>query len=205
MQSMIPGVRLSGAAIFSFIAILVIVVAQSAGDLSQEWMRWDRAELAKFEWWRLWTGHLIHASWPHVGLNAFGLLLVAWLFPEPISAWWHGLRFLWLGLASSVMMWFWVPDLDWYVGMSGVLHGSFVIGLWWLFREGDRLAFVLLLLLVAKLVVEHFHGPVTSDADMVGVPVLTQAHSFGALSACIWMPVERWLLFRGKSGHTSPP
>lgn len=205
MQSMIPGLRLSGAAIFSFIAITVIVIAQSAGEFSQEWMRWDRAALAKFEWWRLWSGHLIHASWPHVGLNVMGLLLVAWLFPEPIAARWHGLRFVWLGFASSIMMWFWVPDLDWYVGMSGVLHGSFVMGLWWLFRQGDQLAFVLLVLLVGKLIVEHIYGPITSDEELVGVPVLTQAHSFGALAACIWMPFESWVLFRLKSGHTSPP
>ena len=79
--------------------------------------------------------------------------------------------------------------------MSGVLHGSFVLGLWWLLRQGDRLALLLLVLLVGKLLIEHFHGPITSDEDLVGVPVLTEAHSFGALAAAIWVPVERLLVF----------
>ena len=205
MRAMIPGVRLSGAAVFSAAAIVVIVVTQLGGPAAIEWLRWDRAALAEFEWWRLWTGHLIHASWPHVGLNAFGLVLIAWLFPEPHSARWHLLRFMWLALATSMMMWWWVPDLDWYVGMSGVLHGSFVMGLWWLFRQGDRLAFVLLVLLAGKLLLEHFYGPVTSDEELVGVPVLTQAHSFGAIAACIWMPIEAWVIFRRDSGNTSGP
>lgn len=138
---------------------------------------------------------MIHASWPHVGLNLLGLVLVAWLFPEPLAAHWHFVRFVWLALASSLMMYLWLPTLDWYVGLSGVLHGSFVMGLWWLFRQGDKLAFVLLLLLAGKLVLEHFHGPITSDEDLVGVPVLTEAHSYGALAACVWMPVERWVVF----------
>ncbi len=205
MQQMIPGVRLSGAAIFAAVMGLVIVATQAGGQSVIAELRWDRAALTEFEWWRLWTGHLVHASWPHVGLNLLGLALVAWLFPEPISARWHFLRFLWLGLASSVMMYVWLPDLDWYVGLSGVLHGCFVIGLWWLFRQGDKLAFLLLVLLGGKLILEHFIGPVTSDEELVGVPVLTQAHSYGALAACLWIPFESWVVFPRFIGNNSAP
>lgn len=184
---------------------VIIVGTQSGGEAALELLRWDRMALEEFELWRVWTGHLIHASWPHVGLNVLGLGLVAWLFPEPVSALWHLVRFVWLALAASIMMWFWVPDLDWYVGLSGVLHGSFVLGLWWLFREGDKLAFLLLVLLAGKLILEHFMGPVTSDEDLVGVPVLTQAHSYGALAACILIPIERWVVFPRGIGNNSPP
>ncbi len=205
MQQMIPGVRLSGAAVFSIVMAIVIVATQSGGQAVLELLRWDRMALEEFELWRVWTGHLVHASWPHVGLNVLGLALVAWLFPEPVSTAWHLVRFLWLGFAASALMWFGVPDLDWYVGLSGVLHGSFVFGLWWLFREGDRLAFLLLVLLAGKLTLEHFFGPVTSDEDLVGVPVLTQAHSYGALAACVLIPIERWVVFPRGIGNNSAP
>lgn len=205
MQQMIPGVRLSGAAVFSAIMAIVIVSTQLGGETVTQWLRWDRVALGEFEWWRLWTGHLVHASWAHVGLNLLGLGLVAWLFPEPVSARWHFVRFLWLGFASSIMMLLWVPDLDWYVGLSGVLHGSFVLGLWWLFRQGDKLAFLLLVLLAGKLILEHFVGPVTSDEELVGVPVLTQAHSYGALAAAMLIPIERWVVFPRFIGNNPAP
>lgn len=185
----------SGVVIYAIVAAVLIVSFQAMGSDVIDALRWDREALTKFQWWRLWTGHLVHASWPHVGLNLLGLVLVAWIFPEPLPLRVQFLRFAWLGLVSSVLMYAFVPSLGWYVGMSGVLHGSFVLGLWWLLRQGDRLALLLLLLLVGKLLIEHFHGPITSDEDLVGVPVLTEAHSFGALAAAIWVPVERWLVF----------
>ena len=186
MGRMIPTLQLSGTSRFCLLMGLIIVLAQSGGQTALDILRWDRVALTEFDWWRLWTGHLIHASWPHVGLNLMGLVLIAWLFPEPKSLREHCLRFAWLALFISVAM-FSLPDLGWYVGLSGVLHGSFVFGLWWLWRRGDRLALVLLLGLLFKLGWEHLHGPLTSDEDLVGVPVLTQAHSFGAIGAGIWL------------------
>ncbi|MGB1556259.1 MAG: rhombosortase [Oceanococcaceae bacterium] len=205
MKEMIPGLRFSGTAAFCLFLALIILLAQASGDWGQRWLRWDRGALQEFEWWRLWTGHLIHASWPHVGLNLAGLGLVAWLFPEPVG--WKGqaLRFVWLSLFISLLMYATLPELYWYVGLSGVLHGSFVLGLWWLWKQGDGLAALLLALLVGKLIYEHFFGPLTSDEELVGVPVLTQAHSFGALGAAIWLLVRWGLAKMATPAHNAPP
>lgn len=195
MQRMIPGVSWVGlTAVAGFVAV-VLVALQIAGDGAQQVLRWDRAALQEFQLWRVWTGHLVHASWPHLGMNLLGLMLVVWLFPEPLSARWQLLRLMWLMLFISAMMLAAHPELGWYVGLSGVLHGAFVFGLWWMIRHGDRLALLLLLGLMVKLGYEHYYGPISSDEELIGVPVLTAAHSYGALGAVLWIVMAtgwRW-------------
>lgn len=205
MREMITGVVDASAARFALIGSLLIVLLQAGGPEWIETLRWDRGALAEFEWWRLWSGHLVHASWAHVGLNVFGLLLIGWLFPEPVPLRTHIARFAWLALACSLLLYLLRPQLGWYVGLSGVLHGSFVIGLWWLWRQGDGLALLLLAGLVAKLAWEHVHGPLTSDEELVGVPVETAAHSFGALAAVVWLLVAGGLAFARRRRHNGAP
>lgn len=176
------------------------------GEPATELLRFDRAALEAGEWWRALTGHLVHASLPHTALNIAGLVLIALLFPEPLALWAWAWRLLVLSLGTSGLIYLAVPDLDWYVGLSGVLHGFFVLGFWWLFREGDRFSLVLLGILLAKLVWEHFQGPITSNEELVGVPVLTESHSFGALSAAIYIltrAIGRWLITFRHSKRTA--
>lgn len=166
-------------------------------------LRYDRDALLAGEYWRALSGHLVHASLAHTGLNMAGLLLIALLFPEPIPLLAWAWRLLLLSLGVSGLIFWRVPELGWYVGLSGVLHGFFVLGFWWLFRQGDRFSLILLLVLMAKLGWEHLYGPITSNEDLVGVPVLVEAHSYGALSAVVYILCrEAW---RGLRPDPHPP
>ncbi len=169
-------------------AVLCAVMAMD--PTSTEWLRYDRQAIESGEIWRLFSGHLTHASWAHTGLNVAGLVLVALLFPEPLGYRHWLLRLLFMALLTSALMYLFSPTLGWYVGLSGVLHGLFVLGFWWAFRNGDRFSLLLLGVLVAKLVVEHFHGPITSNDELVGVPVFTRAHSYGAIASVIYLLIS---------------
>ena len=179
---------------------VAICALMSFGEPAIELLRYDREKIIGGQWWRLLTGHLVHASWPHTGLNVAGLVLIALLFPEPVPVRGWIVRLLLLGLGISALMYWRLPSLGWYVGLSGVLHGFFVLGFWWLFRQGDRFSLVLLGILLGKLVWEHYNGPITSNEDLVGVPVLVESHSFGAVCALIYilaraglMGVRNWM------------
>lgn len=167
--------------------ILLIGALAVGGDALSVLLRYDREAILSGQWWRVLTGHLVHAGWGHTALNVAGLVLIALLFPEPVRIWTWGWRLLLLSVAISGLMLWRLPDLAWYVGLSGVLHGFFVLGFWWLFRDGDRFSLVLLGFLVAKLAWEHVNGPISSNEDLVGVPVLVEAHSYGALSAVFYI------------------
>ncbi len=178
------------------LTLAVLIGALSlAGPAVTEFLRYDRTAIEAGQFWRVLSGQLVHAGFAHTLLNIAGLVLIMLLFPEPlpIIAWiW---RVFIISLGISALMYWQLPDLGWYVGLSGTLHGLFVLGFWWLYRQGDRLSFLLLAILMAKLLWEHFYGPISSNEDLVGVPVLTEAHSYGALCAIIY------LILRGAFGR----
>lgn len=168
------------------LAILIGALSLMGSELT-EVLRYDRAAIEQGEYWRILSGHFVHAGLAHTLLNMAGLVLIALLFPEPLSLRIWAWRVLSISFGISALMYWRLTDLGWYVGLSGTLHGLFVLGFWWLFREGDGLAPILLAVLLAKLGWEHVYGPITSNEELVGVPVLVEAHSYGALCAVLYL------------------
>jgi rhomboid family GlyGly-CTERM serine protease len=124
-------------------------------------------------------------------LNAVGLGLIAALFPReyPVRSWL-------LILASSIVtidLGFVLlePQLQWYVGLSGVLHGALAAGaLGWWRHESKPLALGLTLVLVGKLAWEQWHGALPLSGDM---PVVVDAHLYGAIGGALagaWLAVH---------------
>ncbi|MFO1378303.1 MAG: rhombosortase [Steroidobacteraceae bacterium] len=151
-------------------------------------LRYDRAAIRAGEWWRLATAHVAHLSWAHALLNAAALLLVLQIFRSAVRPpeWWlaGGISML----AIDVGLWWLEPQVTWYAGASGVLHGMFVAGLAGLWRGGEhRPAIALAAGLILKLAVEWWHGPV---ADFVAAPVVTAAHRYGAAGGLVVAVVQ---------------
>lgn len=161
-----------------------VVLLSLSGESARVLLRYDRAAVLEAgEYWRLIIGHLVHASATHLALNLGGLCLLAALFPRHYSlpAW------LFVLAASTVAIdvgFVWnEPQLAWYVGLSGVLHGALAAGAmaWWRF-ESKALAAALSVILVAKLVWEQTHGALPLSGDM---NVIVDAHLYGAIGGTI--------------------
>lgn len=146
-------------------------------------LRYEREAVLQGEYWRLLTGHLVHGSWLHLGLNCAGLALVAALFPDHYST----RQWLLIGLLSLVTIdvgfVFWEPQLTWYVGLSGVLHGALAAGAiaWWRY-ETKRLALALSVIFAGKLLWEQWQGALPLAG---GMAVVVDAHLYGALGGVI--------------------
>jgi len=145
-----------------------------------ELLEWSRTEMAQGQWWRLLTGHWIHLGFIHLTLNLAGLALLTVLFERPIPvAWWIGYLFA-APVALSLGLLLAVPELDWYRGFSGCLHGIFVmlalINLprtpWW--------SGLLLAGLIIKLVAEAISP--SGTAELIGAAVIYQVHWLGAVA-----------------------
>jgi rhomboid family GlyGly-CTERM serine protease len=159
-------------------------------------LRYDRvAILEGGEYWRLLTGHFVHASLRHAALNLAGLAVIAALFPRhyTVRAW------LAIGCASLIAIDVGFvgnePQLAWYVGLSGVLHGALAAGAiaWWRV-ESKPLALALTVILVAKLAWEQLSGALPFAGDLT---VIVNAHLYGALGGALAGAVlqgiaERW-------------
>jgi len=152
---------------------------QSTGLVSR--FRFDRNLIDQGHYWLLISGHLVHLNWWHWGLNMAGLLIVAvffsvygrfleWLFVLVFTAIVTGLGLYWFN-----------PELIWYVGLSGVLHGLFIYGAVSEVRYYPFSGYVLLLLLVGKLFWEYMNGPLPGSEEMTGGHVVVAAHLYGAI------------------------
>jgi rhomboid family GlyGly-CTERM serine protease len=82
------------------------------------------------------------------------------------------------------------PSIQWYAGLSGLLHGYWIAGCLCSLAGRDWRALPLLLLLFGKLIYEAFIGSVPMTGNFVGGPVVTQAHIWGAMGGVIgWLLV----------------
>lgn len=144
-------------------------------------LRYLRVAVQDGEWWRLLSANLVHLGGQHLLLNIAGLALVLLLFGR-------GLRSMqWLGLLLAAALvqaagFLWLePQLEWYVGMSGLLHGLIIGGALLDLTFPCRERNILLLLIGAKLAWEQVHGAVPFTAAAAGGPVVVDAHLYGAI------------------------
>jgi rhomboid family GlyGly-CTERM serine protease len=77
------------------------------------------------------------------------------------------------------------PQLQWYVGLSGVLHGLFIVGSIYDIKSGRLDANLLLLAVCLKLVWEQVAGPLPGSESTAGGNVIVDAHLYGAVSGAI--------------------
>lgn len=164
------------------IAVVCVSGALMAGDdLGREWLRYDRQQLADFQFWRLLSGHFVHLGLSHYVLNAIGLLLVWQLVGNQFS---RG-QWLWVALGSIAAMdlgfWLLEPQLTWYVGLSGLLHGILAAGIVGSWNSDRRMALVLAVVVVLKLAYEQLAGPLPGSEATSGGAVVVVAHLYGAI------------------------
>jgi rhomboid family GlyGly-CTERM serine protease len=154
---------------------------------------YDRnAIVADGQYLRLLTGHLVHHDLAHLGWNLVGLALVTWLFAREFTL--RGWIAILVASTVAVDLGFLVfePQLAWYVGFSGVLHGLMAAGLCaWLWRTPDAITALVAVLFACKLGWEHFHGPLPFTASTLGLPVIHEAHTYGAIGGTV---TALWLL-----------
>jgi rhomboid family GlyGly-CTERM serine protease len=191
-----------GAALLA--AVLLLLGLGATGEWGRQTLDYDRGALANFQWWRLLSAHLVHLSWEHVLLNCGGLILLWALFAREYSP----RRWLWIIAAAMLAidggLWFLRPTVDWYLGASGVLHGVLAAGAYALYRRGETMGAVLLLLLVVKLVYEQQSGGSLFAGDL---PLVPDAHVLGALGGLFaaFLPRSRVQPASGAKSLTSEP
>ena len=174
------------------LAVLLVLVQWSGTFLSAATLRNDRAAIvAGGEWYRLVSGHLYHHDATHLGWNLAGLALVAWLFVrEYTPGQWLAIL---VGSTVAVDVGFLIlePQLTWYVGFSGVLHGLAAAGLvsWWM-RYRDAMTLIASAVFALKLGWEHTVGALPFTAETLSIPVVHAAHTYGAIGGA----VTAWLL-----------
>ena len=185
-----------------FALALVLVAVQLLGAAARDTLPYDRAAiLAGGEYARLVTAHFFHYDLAHLAWNLVGLALVAALFAREFDL--RGWIVILVAATVAVDLGFLIfePQLDWYVGFSGVLHGLMAAGLCaWLWRTPDAITGLVAGLFVLKLGWEHMMGPLPFTASTLAVPVIHEAHTYGAIGGAV---AALWILRRQRRAAAS--
>jgi rhomboid family GlyGly-CTERM serine protease len=166
------------------IAVVCIALA-IGGDAARELFRYDRAALADFELWRLASAHLVHLSAGHTALNVIALAIIALLFDAVLDSVDWIVAASMSAVAIDLGLYTASPEVVWYVGLSGALHGIMVAGALALAIARSRFGVIMLLIVVAKIAWEHFAGPLPFSELTSGGPVVTDAHLYGAVGGAV--------------------
>ncbi|MDX9740193.1 MAG: rhombosortase [Gammaproteobacteria bacterium] len=170
------------------LAISLAVVSAAAmigGSELLLWLRYEREAILSGQVWRMLTAHITHLGWEHLALNVAGLALLWLMFARLLTIGRWSIVVIGSGLGVSTGLLAFNPELQWYVGMSGLLHGMFVAGAVAGIHAGYRFEWALLGLVAVKLAWERVTGPATSTEQIVGGSVVVDSHLYGAIAGLL--------------------
>ena len=166
------------------ITIVSIILALTE-PMSSDVLAYDRNQLNNSQWWRLITGHFLHTNNIHLVLNIAGLTLLWALHGHYYHTARYLILFLLLCLGTSTGLYLFAPKMQWYVGLSGVLHGLFVIGAYFDIRQHFKTGWLMLVGVWLKVIHEQVYGASEDVAQLIAANVAIDAHLFGLISGCL--------------------
>lgn len=184
--------------LFGPVATVAGVAVLCLGLQAMGWtdpLRYERDLIVQGQSWRLLTGHFVHLGWRHWWLNVAGLALIVALFVESMRPARVTACMLFSALVVGAGLFVLSPAVGWYVGLSGALHGLFVVGLLAHWRTQPGLSWLILALFVGKLAYECLHGPLPGSEATAGGPVVVAAHSYGAVGGVLFWGSETGLRY----------
>lgn len=163
--------------------VLLLAAASVIIQLFPAWrsaLLYDRAGIAGGEFWRIWTGHLVHFGWAHLFVDAGLLLIVGWIAENQHP------RFTRIGIVvmpafiSGCMFWL-EPEMTRYGGLSAFNLGVllYIAAQGWRRDWSDWFWPAVIAIYVGEIIFEYYRGGQGGGAirfDDPHVRVATGAH-----------------------------
>ena len=166
---------------------IVLLMTTIFPSLMNPLLRFDRGSIYEGEIWRLVTGHFVHLGPYHAAMNIFGLILICSIFPDAIDSNSLPKATLFIAVSVSVALLICSPHLDWYLGLSGVLHGLFAFAIVMHLTARISILWLALAALIVKVIYEQMPGYDASYlTNYIHAPVAVDAHIYGTVSGCFW-------------------
>jgi rhomboid family GlyGly-CTERM serine protease len=165
--------------------IIVSIILALTEPMSSYWFAYDRNQLNNYQWWRLITGHFLHTNTTHLQLNTAGLTLLWALHGHYYKMPCYLIQFFVLWLGTAIGLYLFDEQMQWYVGLSGVLHGLFIIGAYFDIRQKFKTGWIMLIGVWLKVVHEQIYGASEEVAQLIAANVAVDAHLFGTITGSI--------------------
>ena len=168
------------------ILITAMILIQLFAANLEQYLIYQRNEIMVGEWWRLLSGHFIHLGWNHLLMNLAGLAIVWLIADKTISELAWLIAIIGCAVTTSLALLFFSPELIWYVGLSGVLHGLLMVVGIYLIAAARHTGWLILVFVTVKILWEQWAGPSASLESDIGGNVIIDAHLYGALSGVLF-------------------
>jgi len=167
--------------IILFISLISFIFDNSLSEL----LVYQRSLVSEGEIWRAFSGHFFHTNGFHFLLNAAAVVLLWALHGHFYTIKNYLTVFIVSAIVCSIGIHWFSPDIDQYVGLSGVLHGIFIWGAIEDIKAKERTGYLLLLGVILKIAHEQYYGASEDVSDLIGANVAINAHLWGAIGGVI--------------------
>ncbi|OUS24847.1 rhombosortase [Gammaproteobacteria bacterium 45_16_T64] len=189
---------------FSLLMMGSIIVLSAFGNDVTQALALNADKINGGEWWRLISAHFVHLSPNHALLNVTGYLILGFGFrnevnpKEEMSALFFAMTGVGLGI------YFFSPELSWYVGLSGATYGLLVSNVIISMKKTPFLSGFFLFFVVTKIIYEQFFAPTDRfTEELIGGSVAIDSHLYGAISGIF--PGLFWFLRKTRNMNQPKP
>lgn len=150
-----------------------------------ETLVYSRDAASQGEWWRLITGHLVHSDTQHALWDITALLIIGAVSEHLLQKVFFPLLIA-SALFISTWLWFFIPEITHYCGLSGILHSLLVVGFFRLWQHHNTPEFLIIILLsIAKIIFEITQE--TAIFTNTAWPALPESHLAGVVFALLYL------------------
>lgn len=168
-------------------ALLVIIsaVLHVFNESVLEALVYQRSLIEEVQLWRLFTANFLHTNAHHLLLNIAGIVLLWALHGDKYQPSKYLGVFSLCALGTTLGMYWFFPTINWYVGLSGALHGLFIWGAYLDIRRGYKTGWLLLIGVWLKVAYEFLIGPSEDVAKLIDANVAIEAHLSGLATGTV--------------------
>jgi rhomboid family GlyGly-CTERM serine protease len=169
---------------------MLIILFSVLGAAIEPLLEFNRYKIQQGEYWRLFTSNFVHYGVAHLSMNLAAFLLVGFSLLRELSLKIYIPLFFISAMAVGVGILLGNPELFYYRGLSGVLHGLIVAGLLLNSFRNRWLSFIFTGLVFAKILHEQQAGFQENQLQaLLPVMVAVDSHGYGALAGLCYLGV----------------
>lgn len=178
---------ISPSLILSLSLILLMLCFSMAGTQVELLLEFNRDKILQGEYWRLITSNLVHYGFAHVAMNAAAFIIISFTLLRELSLKTYAMLLLICALAVNMGTLVFNPELSFYRGFSGALHGLIVAGLLFNSVRNRWLSYLGVILVFGKIIHEHQTDFQANELQaLLPVKVAVDSHLYGALAGLVF-------------------
>jgi rhomboid family GlyGly-CTERM serine protease len=168
--------------------ILLVAVVYLFEPQSSQLLAYYHIGIAEGELWRIISASFCHTNLNHLLMNLTGLVITLALLVDTFKNISIFPVIIFNSIFISFCLFIFEPDVIWYVGLSGVLHGIFSYGIASDINNRSLWGYLLAVGIIFKVTYEQIFGAQQSTITLIEADVLVNAHAYGVIAGiCFYL------------------